>query len=122
MEANGYFYTFSVDKNHHIYMNEAIPKTSSANRERINKLTEYYDGERARYFEEVHSNRSETQSELGRPEDSIRSTVGARDSEDSAMGRRIGESDQKGNVERDTSRPEQSGSALKEFHSANGEV
>ena len=114
VDANGYFYTFRVDKNHHIYMDEAISETSSANRERINRLKEYYDGERERYFEEVHSNRSETQSELGRSEDSIRSTVGARDSEDSAMGRRIGESDQNGNVERDISRPEQSGSALKE--------
>lgn len=122
VDANGYFYTFRVDKNHHIYMDEAISKTSSANRERINELKEYYDGERARYFEEVRSNRSESQSELGRSEDSYRSTIGTGNSENSAMGGRIGESDSKGNVERDTSRPEQSGSALKEFRSANGEV
>lgn len=122
VDANGYFYTFRVDKNHHIYMDEAISKTSSANRERINELKEYYDGERARYSEEVRSNRSESQSELGRSEDSYRSTIGTRNSENSAMGGRIGESDSKGNVERDTSRPEQSGSALKEFRSANGEV
>ena len=38
------------------------------------------------------------------------------------MGGRIGESDPKGNVERDTSRPEQSGSTLKEFRFPNGEV
>lgn len=122
VDANGYFYTFRVDKNHHIYMDEAISKTSSANRERINELKEYYDGERARYSEEVRSNRSESQSELGRSEDSYRSTIGTGNSENSAMGGRIGESDSKGNVERDTSRPEQSGSALKEFRSANGEV
>lgn len=122
VDANGYFYTFRVDKNHHIYMDEAIPKTSSANRERINELKEYYDGERARYSEEVRSNRSESQSELGRSEDSYRSTIGTGNNENSAMGGRIGESDSKGNVERDTSRPEQSGSALKEFRSANGEV
>lgn len=122
VDANGYFYTFRVDKNHHIYMDEAISKTSSANRERINELKEYYDGERARYSEEVRSNRSESQSELGRSEDSYRSTIGTGNSENSAMGGRIGESDSKGNLERDTSRPEQSGSALKEFRSANGEV
>lgn len=122
VDANGYFYTFRVDKNHHIYMDEAIPKTSSANRERINELKEYYDGERARYSEEVRSNRSESQSELGRSEDSYRSTIGTGNSENSAMGGRIGESDSKGNVERDTSRPEQSDSALKEFRSSNGEV
>lgn len=122
VDANGYFYTFRVDKNHHIYMDEAIPKTSSVNRERINELKEYYDGERARYSEEVRSNRSESQSELGRSEDSYRSTIGTGNSENSAMGGRIGESDSKGNVERDTSRPEQSDSALKEFRSANGEV
>lgn len=122
VDANGYFYTFRVDKNHHIYMDEAISKTSSANRERINELKEYYDGERARYSEEVRSNRSESQSELGRSEDSYRSTIGTGNSENSAMGGRIGESDSKGNVERDTSRPEQSGSAVKEFRSANGEV
>lgn len=122
VDANGYFYTFRVDKNHHIYMDEAIPKTSSANRERINELKVYYDGERARYSEEVRSNRSESQSELGRSEDSYRSTIGTGNSENSAMGGRIGESDPKGNVERDTSRPEQSGSALKEFRAANGEV
>lgn len=122
VDANGYFYTFRVDKNHHIYMDEAIPKTSSANRERINELKEYYDGERARYSEEVRSNRSESQSELGRSENSYRSTIGTGNSENSAMGGRIGESDPKGNVERDTSRPEQSGSAVKEFRSANGEV
>ena len=122
VDANGYFYTFRVDKNHHIYMDEAIPKTSSANRERINELKVYYDGERARYSEEVRSNRSESQSELGRSEDSYRSTIGTGNRENSAMGGRIGESDPKGNVERDTSRPEQSGSALKEFRAANGEV
>ena len=122
VDANGYFYTFRVDKNHHIYMDEAIPKTSSANRERINELKVYYDGERARYSEEVRSNRSESQSELGRSEDSYRSTIGTGNSENSAMGGRIGESDSKGNVERDTSHPEQSGSALKEFRSAKGEV
>lgn len=122
VDANGYFYTFRVDKNHHIYMDEAIPKTSSVNRGRINELKEYYDGERARYSEEVRSNRSESQSELGRSEDSYRSTIGTGNSENSAMGGRIGESDSKGNVERDTSRPEQSDSALKEFRSANGEV
>lgn len=48
--------------------------------------------------------------------------IGTGNSENSAMGGRIGESDSKGNVERDTSHPEQSGSALKKFRAANGEV
>ena len=122
VDANGYFYTFRVDKNHHIYIDEAIPKTSSANKERINELKNYYNEERARHIETVRSDRGETQSELGRSTDSDGSTIGGRDSQDSTVGRGSERTDTKGNVERDSSRSKQSSSPIKEFRSANGEV
>ena len=122
VDANGYFYTFRVDKNHHIYMDEAIPKTSSANRERISELKNYYNEERARHLEKVRSDRGKSQSELGRPADSDGSTAGGRNSQDSAVGGGSERTDTKGNVERDSSRSEQSGSQIKEFRSKNGEV
>ncbi len=122
VDANGYFYTFRVDKDHHIYMDEAIPKTSSANKERINELKKYFDEERARYSETLRSDRGETQSELGRLADTDGSTIGGRDSQDSAVGRGSERTDTKGAVERDTSRTEQSGSPIKQFRSKDGEV
>ena len=122
VDPNGYFYAFRVDKNHHIYMDEAIPKTYSANKERINELKNYYNEERARHLEAVRSDRSETQSELGRPTDSDGSTIGGRNSQDSAVGRGNEGTDSKGNMERDTSRSEQSSSKIKQFRSKDGEV
>lgn len=104
------------------YMNEAIPKTSSVNRERINELKNYYNEERARHLEKVRSDRGKSQSELGRPADSDGSTAGGRNSQDSAVGGGSERTDTKGNVERDSSRSEQSGSKIKEFRSKNGEV
>ncbi len=122
VDANGYFYTFRVDKNHHIYMDEAIPKTSSASKERINELKNYYNAERARHLETIRSDRGETQSELGRPTDSDGSTVRRRNSQDSAVGGGSERAYSEGNVERDSSRPEQYSSRIKEFRSKNGEV
>lgn len=122
VDTNGYLYTFRVDKNHHIYMDEAIPKTSSANKERIDELKNYYDEERSGHLETVRSDRGKAQSELGRLADSGRVTPEGRDSQDSVVGRGGGSTDSKGNVERDTSRSEQSGSKIKEFRTADGEV
>ena len=122
VEANGYFYTFRVDKDHHIYMDEAIPKTSSANKERITELKNYYDGERARHSETVRSDRGETQSELGRPTDTIGSAIRGRYSEVSTVGGRSERTNSEGVVERNTSRPEQSGSKIKQLRSKDGDV
>ena len=123
VDANGFFYTFRVDKNHHIYMDEAIPKTSSANKERIKELKNYYDEERTRLSEKIHSNRSEAQSELGRFEDTNRSTARERDNSDSGMGR-TEQTDQTNNVERDSSRSKQdsSDSEIRQFRTKDGEV
>ena len=122
VDANGYFYTFRVDKDHHIYMDEAIPKTSSANKERITELKNYYDGERARHSETVRSDRGETQSELGRPTDTIGSAIRGRYSEVSTVGGRSERTNSEGVVERNTSRPEQSGSKIKQLRSKDGDV
>ncbi len=122
VDANGYFYTFRVDKNHHIYMDEAIPKTSSANKERITELKNYYDEERARHSETVRSDRSETLSELGRSTDSNGSTVGRRYNKNSAMGGRSERTNPERNVEQDSSRSEQPSAKVKQFRSKDGEV
>ena len=120
IEANGYMYVFRVDKDHNIYIDEALPMTSSANRERINELKEYYNGERARHSETVYSDRGESQSELGRPEDTNRDASRGGNIQDSELGGRREGTDKTENVERDSSRSETSG--VKYFRTANGEV
>lgn len=109
IEANGYMYVFRVDKDHNIYIEEALPMTSSFNRERINELKEYYDGERARHSETVYSDRGENQSELGRPEDTNGDASRGGNIQDSEFGGRHEGTDKAENVERDSSRSKTSG-------------
>lgn len=109
IEANGYMYVFRVDKDHNIYIEEALPMTSSVNRERINELKEYYDGERARHSETVYSDRGENQSELGRPEDTNGDASLGGNIQDSEFGGRHEGTDKAENVERDSSRSKTSG-------------
>lgn len=109
IEANGYMYVFRVDKDHNIYIEEALPMTSSVNRERINELKEYYDGERARRSETVYSDRGENQSELGRPEDTNGDASRGGNIQDSEFGGRHEGTDKAENVERDSSRSKTSG-------------
>ena len=109
IEANGYMYVFRVDKDHNIYIEEALPMTSSVNRERINELKEYYDGERARHSETVYSDRGENQSELGRPEDTNGDASRGGNIQDSEFGGRHEGTDKAENVERDSSRSKTSG-------------
>lgn len=109
IEANGYMYVFRVDKDHNIYIEEALPMTSSFNRERINELKEYYDGERAKHSETVYSDRGENQSELGRPEDTNGDASRGGNIQDSEFGGRHEGTDKAENVERDSSRSKTSG-------------